>query len=176
MEKEDDGAGGLIDRSVKIKFPIWFDPQANGDTAMCRALEYAHRLIKGWVDTYPECSPPIVINITDGEPKDGNPTKIAEKLRSLNTTDGNVLLFNFHISSKSKGEILFPDAPEVLPDKYARLLFNMSSPLTDMMLDRAKDHNIQVASGSRGFSFNVGTNEVLANLIKIGTSSSSVTS
>jgi len=32
----DDGAGGLVDQQVK--FPIWFEPVANGGTPMCQAL------------------------------------------------------------------------------------------------------------------------------------------
>ena len=35
-KKVDDGAGGIIEQSVR--FPIWIDPVANGGTPMCRAL------------------------------------------------------------------------------------------------------------------------------------------
>lgn len=172
VDKVDDGAGGLIEQAVKYKFPVWFDPHAEGDTAMCHALDYASLIIKGWVGSHPNCYPPIVINISDGEPKDGNPNKAAERLRSLTTTDGNVLLFNFHLSSTPKGEIFFPATDAGLPDKHARLLFNMSSLLTGAMLAKAKDNNIQAASGSRGFTFNVSSNEVLVKLLKIGTTTS----
>ncbi|HCF99292.1 MAG TPA: hypothetical protein DEV93_01965, partial [Chloroflexi bacterium] len=35
-KKVDDGAGGLVDQSVK--FPVWFDPTAKGGTPMVQAL------------------------------------------------------------------------------------------------------------------------------------------
>ena len=35
IRKEDDGAGGLIERTVR--FPIWFEPYANGNTPMTAA-------------------------------------------------------------------------------------------------------------------------------------------
>ena len=36
VRKSDDGAGGIIEESVK--FPVWFDPVANGGTPMCKAF------------------------------------------------------------------------------------------------------------------------------------------
>jgi hypothetical protein len=37
-----DGAGGVI--KLNTDFPIWLEPQANGATPMCQALEYAQQL------------------------------------------------------------------------------------------------------------------------------------
>ena len=51
-KKEDDGAGGLIDRS--IRFPIWFDPIANGSTPMCQALVQARSVVQGWSLSTPD--------------------------------------------------------------------------------------------------------------------------
>jgi hypothetical protein len=47
-KKTDDGAGGLIDQTVK--FPIWFDPVAKGGTPMCRALTEAKDILSTWMD------------------------------------------------------------------------------------------------------------------------------
>src|SRR5829696_4602942 len=38
-KKVDDGAGGLVDQTVK--FPVWFDPTASGGTPMVQALTFA---------------------------------------------------------------------------------------------------------------------------------------
>ena len=165
----DNGAGGQIKQPVKSTFPVWVEPKGNGNTVMCRALDYAYRLLSGWIDYHPNCFPPIVINISDGEPTDGDPIGHADRLKALKTTDGNVMLFNFHISSKSKDQILFPSGQEKLPDKHARLLFNISSPLTELMIDRAKLYGISTEKEARGFSFCVSNNEVLVNLLQIGT-------
>src|SRR5262249_60227949 len=77
----------------------------------------------------PDCSPPVVINITDGKPTDRNPLADAERVRALASSDGNVLLFNLHISGSPLGAVAFPDSEALLTDQYARLLFRMSSVL-----------------------------------------------
>jgi hypothetical protein len=137
-----------------VKFPIWFDPVANGGTPMCQALKEAHRIVQGWLSQYPNCFPPIVINITDGESTDGDPSSVAARLRSLSSTDGEVLLFNLHLSSQKKRPIEFPSTDAELPDQYAKLLFHMSSPLTPFMIKAAREDGYPVAEGARGFAFN----------------------
>src|SRR5690348_7031734 len=66
--KVDDGAGGLVDQTVK--FPVWFDPTAKGGTPMCEALKRAESILSGWLAQHQASFPPIVINITDGESTD----------------------------------------------------------------------------------------------------------
>src|SRR6266436_1197956 len=63
-KKVDDGSGGLTEQ--QSKFPVWLDPVANGQTPMCRAFDLAWNSINDFVGQYPDCFPPIVINITDG--------------------------------------------------------------------------------------------------------------
>lgn len=152
-KKVSDGAGGLVEQSVK--FPVWFDPQANGGTPMCQALGEARRLALSWVvDKYPTCFPPIVINITDGESTDGDPSAAAEAVRSVATSDGEVLLFNLHVSSNQSAPVTFPANDAGLPDQFARLLFSMSSPLPGHMAAAARQEGHQVGDGARGFGFN----------------------
>src|SRR5207253_112696 len=115
-KKVSDGAGGLIDQSVR--FPIWFDPVANGGTPMCKALEEARRISQDWLGQHPSCFPPVVINISDGESTDGDPTSAAASLRGLSSTDGEVLLFNLHLSSQKKPAIEFPSSDSGLPDQF----------------------------------------------------------
>lgn len=165
-KKVDDGAGGLAEQTVK--FPVWFDPVANGGTPMSRALTRAHTIIKAWLAEHPGCFPPIVINITDGEATDGDPGKIAEQLRDLSSTDGNVLLFNLHLSSQKTSPIQFPNHEEGLADKYAKLLFSMSSELPEYMRTIAMQEGIQVEDGSRGFVFNADIVSVI-QFLDIGT-------
>ena len=72
-----DGAGGLVEQQVR--FPVWFEPVANGGTPMCQAFAQAKAIIEGWLNQHPNCFPPIVINITDGEATDGNPSAAADE-------------------------------------------------------------------------------------------------
>lgn len=153
-KKVSDGAGGLIDQP--IRFPTWFEPQANGGTPMCNALEVARRIAQQWIDQHPNSFPPVVINITDGESTDGDPTTAAASLRSIATSDGQVLLFNLHISSQKQRPIEFPSSDSELPDQYARLLFSMSSPLAPFMVTAARQEGYSVTEGAKGFAFNAG--------------------
>jgi hypothetical protein len=165
-KKVDDGAGGLVD--TKVKFPIWFDPVSNGGTPMCQIFGQAQKIVTDWTTKNPTCFPPIVINVTDGESTDGDPSSAADAVKAVATTDGNVLLFNAHVSSSSAAPILFSDSETTLPDDFARLLFRMSSGLTDNMLSGARQEGITVSSSSKGFVFNANL-EALINFIDIGT-------
>jgi hypothetical protein len=164
--KVDDGAGGLVDQTVK--FPVWFDPTAKGGTPMCEALKRSESILSAWLAQHQASFPPIVINITDGESTDGDPTEAAESVRNLTTDDGNALLFNVHLSSHRAAPIEFPDAEEALPDQYAKLLFNVSSDLPSYMRSVAQQEGYQVTDGSRGFVFNADMVSVI-RFLDIGT-------
>jgi len=165
-KKVEDGAGGLVDQV--IKFPIWFDPIANGETPMCRALEQAKAIVEGWITQHPSCFPPIVINITDGEATDGDPSNIANEIKSLASSDGNVLLFNVHLSSQRANPIEYPDSDDALPDEFARLLFSMSSILPTHIQNAAKQEGYHISEASRGFVFNADIVSVI-RFLDIGT-------
>jgi hypothetical protein len=164
--KVEDGAGGLVDQT--IKFPVWFDPVSIGGTPMCRALEKAYSILSEWLGERPNCFPPIVVNITDGEATDGNPIEIASQLTSLSSSDGNVLLFNLHLSNMKAPPVEFPDSQENLPDAYAKLLFDMSSRLPLFMREIAQEERYQVGEESRGFVFNADIVSVI-RFLDIGT-------
>lgn len=164
--KVQDGAGGLVEESVK--FPVWFDPVADQGTPMCEALRLTKRLLQPWVSEHPACFPPIVINITDGEATDGDPSGPADEVKAIASSDGNVLLFNVHLSSqRAPLPILFPDN-DALPDLFAKSLFSISSALPPHILTAAKQEGMKVSDGSRGFAFNVKMVELIS-FLDIGT-------
>jgi hypothetical protein len=162
----DDGAGGLVNQTVK--FPVWFEPVARGETPMSDALNQAYLLLQDWVSKHPNAYPPIAINITDGEATGGDPTPNAQAIRSLATTDGDVLLFNCHISSHSTVSIIFPSDESGLPDDYARMLFRMSSLLPDKLRQAAQSEGLNVGEQARGFAFNADLVELI-RFLDIGT-------
>ncbi|MCY2986988.1 MAG: VWA domain-containing protein [Planctomycetota bacterium] len=152
-KKVSDGAGGLVETTAN--FPVWIDPVAEGNkTPMCAALAEAKKTIGDFVGGCRGAFPPIVINVTDGQANDGDPEPEALALRNLATEDGQVLLFNVHISVADEPPIQFPVDEARLPDKFARLLFRMSSPLPPKMLEEASEMGFDVAEGARGFVFN----------------------
>jgi hypothetical protein len=73
--KVDDGAGGLIEQ--KFRFPVWFEAHPTGRTPMCGALSTARTYLEAFLAEHPNCYPPLVINITDGEAND--PAALAAK-------------------------------------------------------------------------------------------------
>ena len=105
-KKVDDGAGGIIDQ--KTKFPIWFDPQSSGGTPMTAALTKAMQVASEWCDAHRYSYPPTILHVTDGQSTDGSPEHIAEGLRLLSTNDGEILLFNLHVTVGGGPEVLFP--------------------------------------------------------------------
>ncbi len=163
---DEDSDGSMAE--TKVKFPVWFDPKAAGSTPMCKAMQQAHEALEPWVAEHPYSFPPIVINITDGESTDGDPTSEAERIRALETQDGPALLFNCHISGTQGSSVLFADAEEGLPDQFAKLLFNMSSPLPDGIRDGAEREGFDVTRDSRGFAFNADLVELI-RFLDIGT-------
>ncbi|NWJ94359.1 MAG: VWA domain-containing protein [Chloroflexi bacterium] len=167
FQKVDDGAGGLVD--VSIKFPIWVDPVAENGTPMEEALHKAYTILEPWVRSHPHSYPPLVIHITDGEPNPNtDPSKPAGDLRKLATDDGNVLVFNLHLSSQSSSPILYPESDTGLPDQYAKQLFQMSSVLPTTMQQAAGVFGYRIGSQSRGFVFNA-NNDSMIKFLRTGT-------
>src|SRR5262249_13195311 len=166
IRKVPDGAGGLIDQQVK--FPVWFEARPTGKTPMCEALRKAKEYVSLFLGIQAKCYPPLVINITDGQPTDGDPREPAEELCELGSRDGNVLLFNAHLSDKKVQPIVFPLKESGLPDNFAKLLFRMSSVLPPKLLEAAKAAGLTVGPQSRVFVLNADLVAVIRSL-DIGT-------
>ena len=166
MKKIDDGVGGILEQI--IKFPIWFDPVAKGGTPMCEALRRTKTIIYNWLKQHPGCYPPIIINVTDGEATDGDALALAEELKDMSSEDGNVLLFNLHLSSSDHDPIEFPESSTDLPDNFARLLFTMSSKLPDNMWTMVQAEGFITSENPRGFVFNADMVSVV-RFLDIGT-------
>ena len=164
--KEDDGAGGLIERT--IRFPVWFEATANGPTPMTAAIEEARRAVQAWCELYPLSYPPSIINISDGEPTDGNPRHAADQIKKLGTNDGKALFYNIHISGSSRRPIEFPDSASGLPDEFAQQLFEMSSTLPPRLVEEARREGFATSAGTRGFAFNADLRS-LVQFLDIGT-------
>jgi hypothetical protein len=147
-----DGAGGVIEQNVK--FPVWFDPEASGSTPMCAAFAAAGICVNGFIEKYPDAFPPIVLNLTDGKPTDGNPQQNARAIRNMSTSDGNALVFNLYLSSAPGMPVYFIADEGLLADTYPRLLFRMSSELPPRMWEAARSEGFPVEPKARGVVFN----------------------
>ena len=144
-----DGTGKRVE--VDIEMPIWLDAKANGWTPMHSAFDRASEVVQQWVSKHPDGFPPVIINITDGAPNFIEPAqKAAEQLTALHTTDGNVLLFNIHVSDNQKEIILPHSRDQVAGDRTAELLFDISSLLPETFFETAKnDYGLAPQVGAR---------------------------
>lgn len=149
-----DGAGGIVDQEVR--FPIWFDPKANNGTPMTQAMSEAYRILSDWLNDpdHQECFPPVLMHITDGESTDGDPSSVMSDIKDLSSSDGNVILFNIHLSS-TEGQTRFeyPTSGGELPDEYGKMLFETSSLLTPYMITRAQGFGYSLAENSKAYVY-----------------------
>lgn len=162
-----DGMGGHVE--MPVRYPVWIYPQADGGTPMCRALEATRGIISQWLAVHPQGFPPTVLHLTDGESSDGDPGELGRELMSLGTDDGQVLLFNCHVSSSREAKAEYPNADAQLRDGFARTLFEISSLLPENFLAAAQQLGVPAATGSRGFVFNADPSSVV-QFYEIGTS------
>ncbi len=149
----DEETGEMTEFPVQV--PVWIDPVYEGGTPMCSALYKCYQMLEAWVGERQNCFPPILIHISDGESQEGDPIPYAEPImQNLATEDGNVLIFNCHLSMTAADPFVFPHSDEVLPEELARVLFRMSSVLPDQIRDRAIQEGFEVQPNARGMVFN----------------------
>ena len=164
-----DGAGGVIE--IEDQFPVWVEPVATGTTPMGEALEKTYELVKTWILKHSNSFPPIVINITDGEATSVARAKVAaQKLTGLATEDGPVILLNAHIAGGAESEIVLPASVDELPkgDTNATFLFDISTILPPVMLERASAAGMKPSPYSKGFVYKAKL-ETMIQLLEIGT-------
>lgn len=170
-EFQDDGAGGLTEVQVDINFPVWFRPPAKEQmfgTPMCTAFYLAYQVISNWLVGHPDSFPPLVLNLTDGEPTDGDPEPAAEQLKSLATSDGNLLLFNCHLSGSPAEPVFLPNDQAQLNDELGQALYRMSSTLPDKMRHQAEVKGISAPLGCKATAFNADAVSLL-KMLSLGT-------
>ncbi len=166
--KISDGAGGLVE--IDEDFPVWVESVAEWGTPMDYAFQKVTDLAQEWCDQHSDSFPPLVINITDGEPNDPASTKReAEKLLEVSNNDGNVLLLNVHIADGLKDSIKLPSDKNKLDDYLAEFLFDISSELPDILIGEAQKSGFNVTSGARGMIYNADA-EILIRLLNFGSS------
>ncbi|MGA4799859.1 VWA domain-containing protein [Streptomyces lavendulocolor] len=147
--------------------PVWVTASAMGKTSMAAAFAHALPLLEEWVEENPTSFPPIVINLTDGIPTDEGLHDTVQRIRSLSTADGQVLVFNLHVSAASKDTCRFPVSAEDLPPE-GQLLYSISSVLPDVLREQAQGLQMDAPHGCRGLVFN-GDVVDITKVLRIGT-------
>lgn len=148
---------------------VWFDPKHGGGTPMHSAFSAISSALEFWVSNHRNSFPPVVINITDGESTDADPSSVARDITGLETDDGNVLLFTVYIGTGGGKQALYPaSAPEGL-SPAAMQMFQISSIVPEALRSMAEGLGIHIGVKGRGFLFNADRDEV-SGLINFGTS------
>jgi hypothetical protein len=147
-----------------------------GGTDAKAGFKEVYRFLQNAVkdERFRDSFPPVLFHITDGmSHTDAEP--VAENIKQLATSDGNVLVVNVYIGTQTNlqynGPEDFPgylDLSEVGSNPDNIRLFNMSSVVPDSMLENLQAQDILPAlrQGSRLF-FDVRTREMLKNVIQV---------
>jgi len=141
----------------------WVSARHDGSlTHVHKAFEKAKTLLDCWLAEHHEhdCYPPTIINITDGVfngTTRENLVQQANELKAMFTNDGNILLWNIHITPDHLEQILLPVSKEELKtDKYSELLYDMSSllperynrPISDLRGDNTNERHVAMTTNT----------------------------
>ncbi len=166
---------GVVHKTRNIN-KTWIEPLAKYRTPMGNALAKTYTLLDEWIRTenHKESFPPTVINFTDGMATDATNAELIElanKIKNLHTQDGNVLLYNCHLSIESNNSVVFPINKQELPsDEYAHTLLEMSSIIPQQfnsVISNNRNDN-DILSKYYGMMYNSGVSAI-ASLLKLGT-------
>ena len=170
--RENYGNGEVVE--VTRRIPVWLRHQSGGLDPMRQMLELMERPLAEWVKQHPSSYPPTVVIICDGWATDGAPYQAAERLKSLRTEDGNVLLYAVHLSSAKEAlPAMFPSRENGLPSMGeatddSKMMFRMTSVLPETTRRQAESLGFSVDDNSRGLILNADA-VALAQFLDIGT-------
>lgn len=130
------------EKQMKKEIYQWVEARSDGrSTSMKKAFEHCVDILNEWVLENEDSFPPMVFNITDGQPTDiGGDLNVwletCEELKSIATKDGNTLLFNILLTEGD--EIILPtesDEPMIFEDEYHEIMYQASSFLPYQLKD-----------------------------------------
>lgn len=162
---------------VEVEEVQWIEADATKScTRVHRAFEKAKGLLDEWMEKHHEkdCYPPTIINITDGEFNGATKEYVlqqANELKSMFTNDGNVILFNIHISANKAVCVTCPSSKdEVSFSSLATTMYEMSSLLPMRYSDRIADLRGDGTPNNRYTAMSINADmSTLIQLMDIGT-------
>lgn len=162
---------------VEVEEVQWIEAEATeGWTRVHHAFEKAKGLLDEWMEKHHEkdCYPPTIINITDGAFNGATKEYVlqqANELKSMFTNDGNVILFNIHISANKAVCVTCPASKdEVSFSSLATTMYEMSSLLPMRYSDRIADLRGDGTPNNRYTAMSVNADmSTLIQLMDIGT-------
>lgn len=162
---------------VEVEEVQWIEAEATESwTRVHLAFEKAKGLLDEWMEKHhdKDCYPPTIINITDGEFNGATKEYVlqqANELKSMFTNDGNVILFNIHISANKAVCVTCPASKdEVSFSSLATTMYEMSSLLPMRYSDRIADLRKDGTPNNRYRAMSINADmSTLIQLMDIGT-------
>lgn len=162
---------------VEVEEVQWIEAEATqGWTRVHHDFEKAKGLLDEWMEKHhdKDCYPPTIINITDGEFNGATKEYVlqqANELKSMFTNDGNVILFNIHISANKAVCVTCPASKdEVSFSSLATTMYEMSSLLPMRYSDRIADLRKDGTPNNRYTAMSINADmSTLIQLMDIGT-------
>lgn len=119
---------------------VYKPPINGGGTPMASAFSLAKGFVEYWVESHNDINDPapLIINITDGFCTDDQFELIsnAKDIMSIDTPDGNPVIFNIHISTFPNTPINeFPHDSQRSSDELYKLLYEASSTISGDLAD-----------------------------------------
>ena len=145
-----------------IKTPYWVEPRGiGGGTNAVAGLSAAADDLEA-LSTRFTLTTAVSIHITDGMfNQGGDPSAAMQRLRSVNTRNGDSVLFNLYLNpTNTDGPILWPAT--FAGENYETLLFQQASVLPAYMVSVLQDLGHVVEPGARAFVMNATGNDILA--------------
>ncbi len=160
---------------VEVEEVQWIEAEATqGWTRVHLAFEKAKGLLDEWMEKHhdKDCYPPTIINITDGEFNGATKEYVLQQANELKSTnDGNVILFNIHISANKAVCVTCPASKdEVSFSSLATTMYEMSSLLPMRYSDRIADLRGDGTPNNRYRAMSINADmSTLIQLMDIGT-------
>ena len=164
-------------RVVEVEEVQWIEADATKSwTRVHHAFDKAMQLLETWMSEHhdKDCYPPTIINITDGEFNGASKEYVlqqANELKSMFTNDGNIILFNIHISANKVISVTCPaNKSEVSANSLATTLYELSSLLPERYSDRIADLRGDSIPSKRYTAMSINADmSTLIQLMDIGT-------
>lgn len=162
---------------VEVEEVQWIEADATKSwTRVHHAFDKVKQLLQNWMNEHhdKDCYPPTIINITDGEFNGASKEHVlqqANELKSMFTNDGNVILFNIHVSANKGMSVTCPaDKKEVSFNVLATTLYELSSLLPERYSERIADLRNDTIPSDRYTAMSVNADmSTLIQLMDIGT-------
>jgi len=147
---------------MTIPIPRWLKLSPGGTTPMLGAFKEAKTVVQEHINAYPESAPPVILNISDGEPTDcGDPIDWSlleeefNEILALAKESSRPMVCNVHLGSLAdQKSILFPSNQPTVGGLESGL-WKISSPVPDNIIGMVEEeYKIGSEEGRRFFVFN----------------------